>query len=76
MTRWRVELATAAAFVVLAVVTAVEPQWIERLFGAEPDGGSGSLEWGLVALLGAVALVLAALGLRDRSRASAAASPQ
>ena len=72
MSRWRVELGTAAAFVVLAAVTAVEPQWIERLFGAEPDGGSGSLEWGLVALLGAVALVLAALGLRDRARTLAA----
>ena len=76
MSRWRVELGTAAAFVVLALVTAVEPQWIERLSGAEPDGGSGSLEWGLVALLGVVALVLAALGLRDRARALASPPAQ
>jgi hypothetical protein len=71
MRRWHIELAAAGVFAVLMVATAVEPQWFERLFGVEPDGGSGALEWSVVAVLGVFAVVLAAVGVRDRSRARA-----
>lgn len=46
MAKVRASLMTALAFIslVLLVLTAVEPEWIEELFGAEPDAGSGSAE--------------------------------
>jgi hypothetical protein len=45
----------------LAEFTLVSPSWIEGVFGAHPDGGSGALEWALAALpfLAVVGLVLA-----------------
>ena len=66
MNRWRWEFAFAGLFSTLALITAVVPDWIEVVFGVEPDGGSGSLEWAIVAILGVLALLLAALGYRDR----------
>ncbi len=46
MTKVRALLVTVLAFIslVLLVVTAVVPKWIEEFFGAEPDAGSGSAE--------------------------------
>ncbi|MDI9978780.1 hypothetical protein [Rhodococcus sp. IEGM 1307] len=49
------------------------PQWIEALFGIEPDGGDGSLE-ALVVLAPAVAaagLTVAGFVLRRRPRPEA-----
>lgn len=70
MRRWHAEVVVGALFAVMTVVTAIEPQWIEVLFGAEPDGGSGAVEWVLVAVLGAVAIVLTVRGLRHRGALS------
>jgi hypothetical protein len=46
MAKVRALLVTTLAFIslVLLVVTAIEPDWIEAFFGAEPDAGSGSAE--------------------------------
>jgi len=66
MNRSRWEFAFAGLFSTLAVITAAVPDWIEAVFGIEPDGGSGSLEWAIVAVLGVLALLLAALSYRDR----------
>jgi len=66
MNRWRWEFAFAGLFSTLALITAVVPDWIELVCGMEPDGGSGSLEWAIVAVLGGLALLLAALSYRDR----------
>lgn len=75
MVRIIVDFALAAIFVLLAMLTAVNPQWIEAVFGVEPDGGSGGLEWITVAVFGAVAVVAAGLGTRTavlRSRSASA----
>ena len=48
--------AAAAMFVVLTIAFLIEPTWIERVFAAEPDGGTGEAEWMLAAAAGLVAL--------------------
>jgi hypothetical protein len=50
----RVEAAAAVLSGFLGLLTLVFPMWIEVIFGADPDGGDGSAEWGVV-----VALVVA-----------------
>ena len=59
--RFWVEVGFAATAAVLGVVTLIWKDWIELIFGADPDGGSGETEWQLVAVLFAVAVVLALL---------------
>lgn len=61
MTRARIESVLAAAFAVLALVTAMWPTWIEAVFEVDPDAGSGALEWAIVAGLGVLAAVAALL---------------
>jgi hypothetical protein len=41
----------------LAVVTVISRDWIEFLFGADPDGGNGGLEWGIVVVTAVTAIV-------------------
>jgi hypothetical protein len=67
-----IEAALGACSALLLAITLVWPDWIERVFGVDPDGGDGSTEWGLVVTL--VVLTLAAFGLawRDWRRLSAA----
>jgi len=45
---------------VLAVVTIFWRDWIEAVFGVDPDKGNGTAEWLVVLILLAVALALAA----------------
>ncbi len=45
------------------MLTLLLPDWIEIVFGVDPDSGSGLLEWTLVGLLAAVT---AALGVAAR----------
>jgi hypothetical protein len=69
----RVEMGLAAVAVILAAVSAAWPEWIEALFGVEPDAGNGAAEWGIV-----LALLLAAvvLGVRGRSDLRAVAEAE
>lgn len=50
--------ATAVVTGVLAVITAVFPDWIE-VAGWNPDRSSGALEWSIVAVLAFVSLASA-----------------
>ncbi|MFD9366423.1 ABC transporter permease [Streptomyces sp. NPDC060020] len=61
--RFWVEVALGSLSALLFVVTLVWHDWIEILFDVEPDAGSGSLEWVIVAGTALVA-VLCALGAR------------
>jgi hypothetical protein len=46
--RFWFELTIALIASGLALLTFVTRDWIEVLFGVDPDEGSGMLEWGLV----------------------------
>lgn len=54
---------------VLAVVTIFWHDWIETVFGADPDKGSGSAEWLVVLVLFIITLALAALARTEWRRA-------
>ena len=56
-----VEAILAGGAGLLAVVTIVSRDWIEELFGVDPDGGDGSLEGLIVAAFALVTVVLAVL---------------
>lgn len=49
--RFWVECAATFLSGSLVAVTTIWPTWIELLFGVDPDGGSGALEWTFVACL-------------------------
>ncbi|SNX66611.1 hypothetical protein SAMN06272735_8505 [Streptomyces sp. TLI_55] len=49
MRAW-IETIAAAISGTLFVVTLVWRDWIEQVFGVEPDLGSGALEWAIVAV--------------------------
>ena len=64
MIRWRLELALASFFLILAVLTAATPNWIEVIFHVDPDAGNGSLEWALVVGFGVFAAIATMMGRR------------
>jgi hypothetical protein len=56
----------------LGLLTLVWPDWIEGVFGADPDHGDGSVEWLVVAVCLALALTCSALARRRWLRAAPA----
>jgi hypothetical protein len=73
--RFKIAGLAAIACTLGALVTFFVPDWIEVVFGADPDRGSGETEWEIVAAFGAVALIAWAFaGLEWRNiRAQASA---
>jgi hypothetical protein len=67
--RFWVEIALASLTAVLFLVTLLWRDWIELVFGAYPDGGSGQLEWAVVGGLLLATLLLAALARASWRRA-------
>ncbi len=57
------------AAVVLAAVTLVWRDWIEIVFGVDPDEGSGAVEWAIVVGLALVAFLAAVAGSYELRRA-------
>jgi len=63
--RARTEIVLSALLGTATIVTAVWPTWIEGLFGFDPDGGNGTTEWWIVAVLAVTTITAAALARRD-----------
>jgi len=55
--RFWVEVVLGSVFAFLLALTLVTREWIEEIFGVDPDGGSGALEWLIVAGLGVAAAI-------------------
>jgi hypothetical protein len=65
----RTALAGLSGF--LFALTLVWPDWIEEVFGVDPDRHSGALEWGLVFALLVTTLAFAAAARAEwRARAA------
>jgi hypothetical protein len=58
------ETALAVLTASLAILTSVWPDWIEAVFGFDPDHHNGSLEWELTLALAVATLILGALARR------------
>jgi hypothetical protein len=64
----------ASVAAALAVVTALWHDWIEQVFGLDPDHHSGAIEWELAVALLLAALLFATSARREWYRASATTS--
>ncbi len=67
--RFWLETIGAGTCSAVALLTVISSDWIEAAFGIDPDHGSGSLEWGIVAVLVGVALCLAVAARTEWRRA-------
>jgi hypothetical protein len=67
--RFWVEVALGSLTAALVLVTLVWPQWIEMIFGVEPDGGNGSLEWAVVGALSLTTICFLLLARAEWRRA-------
>jgi hypothetical protein len=75
--RFWAEAALAAVSGFLLGLTLVWRDWIEEIFGVDPDNGSGALEWAIVVALVVTLVVSVALARTElrRRRAALAARP-
>jgi hypothetical protein len=55
------KIASACVCAALAMLTMVWPDWIEAVFGVDPDAHSGAVEWSIVLSLGTASVILGAL---------------
>jgi hypothetical protein len=69
--RFWIEAVLASITGGLFVVTLVWREWIELVFGVEPDGGDGSLEWAIVGVLLVATVVFGWLARTEWRRATA-----
>ncbi|WP_033289837.1 hypothetical protein [Amycolatopsis jejuensis] len=70
--RIAIEAVLTTLSAVALVLTLVMPDWIERLTGESPDGGSGETEWLFTAVACVVTLLFAALTAWEWRRLRAA----
>ena len=67
--RFWLELVCGLLGAVLFVVTLVTREWIELIFGVDPDNGSGTLELAIAFGLLSVSIVSGLLAVRELRRA-------
>lgn len=70
-----VETGLATATGLSAIVPLISREWIEIVFGVDPDHGSGGLEWLIVAALAVAALIAGALARSESRRLRASPVP-
>jgi hypothetical protein len=70
--RFLVELGFAGASGLLTAMTVVAPDWIELLFGIEPDAAGGTLELAMTAAMIAITVGLGTLARLEWRRSSLA----
>jgi hypothetical protein len=63
--RFWAELALAVLSVAMLILTLVWKDWIEEVFGFEPDGGNGVVEWAIVAVLVGLTATTSVLARRE-----------
>jgi hypothetical protein len=68
--RFWIEVILAGVNIAVLGLTLVWNEWIELLFQADPDGGSGEVEWAIVAVTLAISLTFAVLARVEWRRAS------
>jgi hypothetical protein len=71
-TAFWIECGLGSVTTFLALLTLVWPDWIEGVFGFDPDHGNGSFEWGIVAVCCVVTVVSVVLAGREWRRAAPA----
>lgn len=74
--RLLLEAILALVSLTLLFATLVSREWIEFIFGVDPDRGSGSLEWAIVAGLFAIALIFSYLARSEWRRAATRTSSE
>ena len=67
LTFW-IKTAVASVTALLALVTVIWRDWIERVFGIDPDRHSGSAEWELIFALLLASMLFAVLARREWRR--------
>ena len=72
--RFWLEMSIAIVTSTLFIITLVRRDWIEVIFGVDPDNRSGSLEWLIVGVLLVVTVTLFTLAIYEWRRAWAAVS--
>ena len=72
--RFWFEVGLAAVSLFLLVLTIAWPEWIEEIFGIEPDGGNGMAEWGIVVVFAVATAALALTARREWRNATVTAA--
>lgn len=72
--RFWLEAGIATVTSILFVITLVQRDWIEIVFGVDPDNRNGTLEWLIVGTLLVVTITLFTLASYEWRRARAALS--
>jgi hypothetical protein len=72
--RFWLETAIASVTCILCVITLIQRDWIELVFGIDPDNHNGALEWLIIGTLLAATIALSALASYEWRRARAAIS--
>jgi hypothetical protein len=73
-TRFRIEAGLSTSSFALLVLTIIWHDWIETLFGVDPDRHNGLVEWLIVAALALVTITIAVLARIDLRRLRTAAA--
>jgi hypothetical protein len=67
--RFWIEAALAVSCSVVFVATLVWRDWLELVFGIDPDGGSGAVEWLIVGVMAFATLSFSVLARTEWRRA-------